>query len=213
MKRCALVIPSPLDLAPSSSGARRNDGPGVTARTLFGPAPCSGVRPAETSLRTDGPTDLDALLDRFDRLSFGLVRLEAYSLEEIRRAVDDLAEAVEVHAARAGPSALARHGSPLSEDRPRSPLGLEHDRFRTSVEQLRWFLAIVEREDHGGHRQALGQYGRVLVEALRRHRSDERRSERRTSDSRARTGLPPASPKRKERDTRARDGVDGRAGG
>jgi len=44
----------------------------------------------------------------------------------------------------------------------------------TSIEQLWWFYRVVEGEDHGGHRQALGQYGRILAEALRRHRAEER---------------------------------------
>ncbi len=56
----------------------------------------------------------------------------------------------------------------------RRGLAADHERFRTSVQQLWWFYAIVEREDHGGNRQALGQYGRLVCEALRRHRAEER---------------------------------------
>jgi hypothetical protein len=39
---------------------------------------------------------------------------------------------------------------------------------------LRGLLRIVERDDHGGNRQALGQYGRILAEALKEHRALER---------------------------------------
>ncbi len=49
----------------------------------------------------------------------------------------------------------------------------EHERFRQSLDQLAWLRGIIDREDHGGHRQALGQYWRLVLEALRRHLDDE----------------------------------------
>ncbi len=61
----------------------------------------------------------------------------------------------------------------------RARLAREHERFRTSVDQLVAILAVVEQDDHGGHRQALGQYGRIFTEALRLHRTDERPRRRR----------------------------------
>lgn len=100
--------------------------------------------------------------------------LEEYPLEDLRAAVAAVDRAVRAHLASAD-----RWGeTDLSEDeealRTVSVLRHDHGWFETSLEQLRGFLRVVERDDHGGHRQALGQYGRVLAESLRRHRRDER---------------------------------------
>jgi hypothetical protein len=118
--------------------------------------------------------ELDGVLEDFERFAVALVRLEPCSLEEVRRRVERFASAVETHleARRDLPS-----GTGSAEGLPTHPLGriaLEHERFRSSVEQLRGLLAVVEGDDHGGHRQALGQYGRIFTEALRSHRADER---------------------------------------
>jgi hypothetical protein len=106
--------------------------------------------------------DLDAEVDRFDRFSFGLVQLEPHPLGELHRAVERFTGEVANHLARS------------HAERIPSTLAQEHDRFRDSILELRSLLAVVEREDHGGHRQALGQYGRIFAEAMRRHRADER---------------------------------------
>ncbi|HYB63023.1 MAG TPA: hypothetical protein VEE86_01190 [Thermoplasmata archaeon] len=126
--------------------------------------------------------DLDDAVERFDRFAAGLVRLEPFSLEEVRRSVGTFVGRVERH--------LREHGGggppPSGEPRPRQPvrrgpdLGLEHERFRSSIVELSAYLAVVERDDHGGHRQALGQYGRIFAEALRLHRGDERAETART---------------------------------
>ncbi len=121
-------------------------------------------------LRTRG--DLNALVAPFDDFCYSLVRLEPHSLEDLRRAVGELAGALERHldvgAGGPGTAATARRGT--------SRLEREHERFRASVEELRGLLQVVERDDHGGHRQALGQYGRILAEALRAHLEEERAS-------------------------------------
>jgi len=119
--------------------------------------------PSVDGRSTSSPeASLDAEVDRFDRFAFGLVRLEPHPVDELRRSIDRFTGEVAGHLTR----------SP-SRDLP-SNLEQEHERFRESLVELRSLLAVVEREDHGGHRQALGQYGRIFAEAMRRHRADER---------------------------------------
>jgi hypothetical protein len=115
------------------------------------------------------PSDFDEMIEWTDRWSEGLVLLAEYPLPELRRAVDAVRGSVAAHAA-----SLA---SRLGDDPPgrgasdaRALLRADHAWFAISVDQFDWFLRVVEGEDHGGHRQALGQYGRLLAEALRRHR-------------------------------------------
>ncbi len=119
------------------------------------------------------PSSFPELVEWFDRFSLALVRLAPYTLREIREAVAAFDRGLATHL---GPQLRGAPVAPGLSDRPRTReelLAREHAWFRTSLEQLRWFLGIVEQEDHGGHRQALGQYGRLLAEALRRHLADE----------------------------------------
>jgi len=123
------------------------------------------------------PGTFDELVAWLERWSYGLVLIEGYSLPEIRAALLAVSEAVSAHRRAADPWLAAL--PPMDEETARGAKLLlsDHEWFETSLEQLWWFFHVVEKEDHGGHRQALGQYGRVLGEALRRHRSDERRLE------------------------------------
>jgi len=135
------------------------------------------------------PLDLDDLIDWFDRLGFDLVHLAEYPVEDLDRALTEFERAVRSHLA-GGQSPSNEDSERLGTDRART-LESEHARFLTSLEQLRWHFRIVEHDDHGGHRQALGQYIRVVAEALRRHREDERpvgRGSRTTSTSSPRVG-------------------------
>lgn len=125
----------------------------------------------------DVPTDFDDLIDWLERWSYGLVLLEEYPVVDLRQAVKQVESAVRAHRVATDQWAL-----PLLEGDGEAARGgkvvvSDHIWFETSLEQLGWFFRAVENEDHGGNRQALGQYGRVLAEALRRHRSDERRLE------------------------------------
>ena len=131
------------------------------------------TRPLDLPAVGRPPSTLSETVDWFDSLSYGLVRLEPYPLVEVRAAIAHFE------------LAMARHiGDPVGIDTPRGE-GSEADRllrvvasdhrwFATSFEQLWGLLRIVEGEDHGGHRQALGQYGRLVSEAVRRHLADER---------------------------------------
>lgn len=119
------------------------------------------------------PRGFDPLVEWWELASLRLVLLDDVPLEEVRAALRQLTGAVQAHCAEY--RVLLDRG-----DRAGTPsvpllriLSADHDWFATSLEQLWWFYGIVERENHGGHRQALGQYGRVLAESLRRHRSDE----------------------------------------
>ena len=100
------------------------------------------------------PCSLRELIPWFEEFSRGLVRLSDPSIGEIRAAIDALEEALRVD--------LAAHRA------PRDGAG-DAVRWREAFLQLRWLLGILEREDHGGHRQALGQYGLLVAESLRSH--------------------------------------------
>ena len=137
------------------------------------------------------PTDLDALVDWFDRLSYSLVLLEEYPPSELAAAVERIDRAVREHVRRVE----ATWGSAEAVDRTgrelRRLLASDHLRFAASLEQLAWFLHRVTDDSLGGHGQALGQYGRVFAEALRRHREDER------GDPPARSSAPGDPPREK----------------
>lgn len=120
------------------------------------------------------PADLDALIDWFERVSYRLVLLEEYRLNEIRSSLDSLDRSVRDHLRSTGGFRRRTGPSDSSKEELERLLMADHAWFRTSLEQLWWFFAVVEEDDHGGNRQALGQYGRVLAESLRRHRQMER---------------------------------------
>jgi hypothetical protein len=119
------------------------------------------------------PEDLDDRVDWFERVSTNLVLSEEYALADVRAAVVALRLSLSTHSAEPVPDLSGRDPVPGLRDRARL-LAADHAWFGRSMEQLDWFLGIVEREDHGGHRQALGQYGRILAESVQRHRRDER---------------------------------------
>lgn len=120
------------------------------------------------------PPGFDDVVDWFEQVSYGLVLLEEYPLPDVRAATESLKGAVRTHirGTRLPTPFRASPVTPIAQERVL--LESDHIWFGTSLDQLDWFYRIVEREDHGGHRQALGQYGRVLAESLRRHRTHER---------------------------------------
>jgi hypothetical protein len=118
--------------------------------------------------------EIDTALADFERFASSLVHLEPRPLDAVRQGVEQFVAVVQRHldgrATTDGQRSTAAEGAVTLTDR----LGLEHERFRASLEGLRGLLAVVVGNDHGGHRQAPGQYGRVLAEALRSHRADGR---------------------------------------
>jgi hypothetical protein len=135
--------------------------------------PFSAVVPVADPQLDPTPSELDPLVRWLEVASDGLVLLQAYRLDELRAMVRRVAEVVATHT-REYDGRLG--AAPLPGGRPATwaLLRADHAWFSVSLEQLAWFFGIVENEDHGGHRQALGQYGRLLAEALRRHRDLER---------------------------------------
>jgi len=131
------------------------------------------TRGSEVDLRAP-PEDLDERIEWFGRVSDRLVLLEEYSLPDLVFAVGQIEASVRDHLARTEslpPRPVARASGTEGLD---ELLRRDHARFHVSLEQLDWLLRIVSAEDHGGNRQALGQYGRLFTEALRQHRAEER---------------------------------------
>ncbi len=100
------------------------------------------------------PRTLPDLIPWFEQFSRGLVRLAHPSIAEIQTAIDALDSAL-----RVGAPPPMTSGTPAPDAGP----------WREALEQLHWLLGIVERDDHGGNRQALGQYGLLVAESLRAH--------------------------------------------
>ncbi|HTT73624.1 MAG TPA: hypothetical protein VMG99_05695 [Thermoplasmata archaeon] len=119
------------------------------------------------------PPGFDEAVDWLESWSLRLVLLEAYALDDLRAAVGAarsiLAAHMQTEVPDPGPSA------PRAQRELAARLRSDHAWFLGSIDQLGGLFAVVDAEDHGGHRQALGQYGRILAEAVRRHRRDERR--------------------------------------
>jgi len=130
-----------------------------------------GERPTIDPTRP--PAEFDALVDWFEAYCYRLVLLEEYPLRGVRETIHHAQAAVAAHMRVPIMPTPPRAGRGLEE--LRRVLVSDHAWFLGSADQLGWFLSIVEQEDHGGHRQALGQYGRILAEAIRRHRAEERR--------------------------------------
>lgn len=112
---------------------------------------------------------LGRIIESFDRLSYGLVLLEPYFIEEIAAAVRTLRRSVERHIETSRRIWEGEQGTSTRDSLLRRELRDDHARFRTSLEELNALLGIIRRDDHGGNRQALGQYGKILAEALRIH--------------------------------------------
>jgi len=127
------------------------------------------------------PPEFEAEVDWLERWSYGLVLLEEYPIPDLREAVAEVESSVRSHRATADPWVLPLLGGDEETARGARVVLSDHAWFETSLDQFWWFFRVVEREDHGGHRQALGQYGRVLAEALRRHLADEDRLRARNS--------------------------------
>ncbi len=171
--------PSPLCRIPlPGSGGEPLNLPGV--RATGDEAVTRGGQSEEDGSRAVLQSDLkrgETLVRDQLPLAQGLVRLEDFPLDHLIREVDRLERYLQGHSdawdgSLRGPQ--RGMGGPPSGRVHLDALREHHHTFRTSSEQVRWFLDVVLREDHGGHRQALGQYWRLVVEALEWHLAAER---------------------------------------
>lgn len=117
--------------------------------------------------------DLVALLKTTEPIAERLVLLSALPVEEILSAADRVQSTLVAHTDRADAFLRSLRGQRLTGRVPPELLLHEHRIFPDSARQLRWFLDLVLRDDHGGNRQALGQYWKLLCEALAKHLEDE----------------------------------------
>jgi hypothetical protein len=127
----------------------------------------------EVDLR-HAPEDFDALVDWLEDWSYRLVLLEGFPLADLRNAIRAVESGVRGHRQSADPWLRRLLEDAAETSRVARVVLHDHEWFDSSLEQFWWFFRVVEGENHGGHRQALGQYGRVLAESFRRHRRDER---------------------------------------
>jgi hypothetical protein len=123
------------------------------------------------------PAEFDPFLVWLAEVSDRLVLLEEFSLEEIRSGMKITRERVLEHLRSSTRSQSAPGSAPRAQELE-AIVRSDHDWFEISLAELAGLVRVVEREDHGGHRQALGQYGRLLATALTRHRRDEAELER-----------------------------------
>jgi hypothetical protein len=124
------------------------------------------------------PPGFDEFVSWLGEVSDRLVLVEGFPLEDVRRAVWLAHDRVRAHLRADLPVGSERTSKgPSRESTLWETVLLEHRWFETSLEELVGLLRVVEQDDHGGHRQALGQYGRILAAALERHRRDERELE------------------------------------
>jgi hypothetical protein len=156
-----------------TGGDRRSGGVGPARHRHSRATVGQTMPPARPDLRNP-PGELDALVDWFDRVSHALVLLDDMPLSDVRGAVAAFSAAVTAHRETDGGLSASDVPQDAGLLAGRQVLREDHDRFASSVRQLWWLCGIVEHEDHGGNRQALGQYGRLAAEALRRHRAEER---------------------------------------
>ena len=119
--------------------------------------------------------ELEQLCLEQGRIAEGLVRLAEYPVEALRAEVARAEELL----CRRHPASVARvveevGGTSVWEFRLSPASARDHPWFEDSVRELGGYLDCVARDPHGGNRQALGQYWRLLVEAVARHAAEER---------------------------------------
>jgi hypothetical protein len=114
------------------------------------------------------------MIDWFERVSDDLVHLGLRPWPEVRGAMAAVDRGVRDHMRALDPILASTVSLTPELTTLRTVLRSDHIRFFISLDQLEGLCRVVDGEDHGGHRQALGQYGRLLAESLQRHRGDER---------------------------------------
>jgi hypothetical protein len=119
--------------------------------------------------------DLGALVTEQSGVADGLVLLHDHPLSVLQRETDRLRQRLlERHPGSM--EWMLRGTETAGGDRAASRrIRAEHERFRASLAQLDWLLTIVRENDHGGNRQALGQYWRILLGSIVPHVEEETR--------------------------------------
>jgi hypothetical protein len=152
-----------------SSDARRRARVAPARRHLGSESDDNPVSPVPSRDRA-----LELLLEGQRSLADELVFLSTRSIRELERGVTELEREFRLHRTKWDPF-LRR---PMPEGFPYStgPLRLlwEHEMFVTSLKELRGLLQPLRVEDHGGHRWALGQFWRIVLETFTAHLEDER---------------------------------------
>lgn len=169
-----IIIPQTGSLTVAMSGGRVLEYLGPRAGEGFAHRYNLGFPSPRSSM--EGPAiqcnEIRRIVDDQIHFAESLVRLASFSQEEISSEVRRLRDAVL-------DSHLDSNLTIRSEVREvpsriiLARLESDHRIFPTSIEQLEWLLQIVRNDDHGGNRQALGQYWKLLLEALTRHLDDE----------------------------------------
>jgi hypothetical protein len=120
----------------------------------------------------DPPVGFDPLILWLDEFGRHLVLLDELSLSSIQAAVRVGRRRIVDHLHSDDPAGFIRASTPRIQELMEI-VRSDHRWFDSSLEELAGLLRIVEGEDQEGHRQALGQYLRILASALARHRRDE----------------------------------------
>lgn len=137
------------------------------------PEALAPTHPAGDRRGPDADPALWRVLSEQQEIADRLVGLEPIPLEALTGEIERLATCLLIeHPQKVRP--FLRGGS----ERATSPglarmLEREHRWFGESIGGLRELARILSVDDHGGHRQALGQYWRLVVESARRHLNDE----------------------------------------
>ena len=126
-----------------------------------------GPRAAVSPATTLSSEPLRALIRDQLAIADALVLLESVPLVRLEREVRRLDRALlreHVVRSRVG---LRLPGSASKEERQRAErLLADHRLFVTSLEQLHELNVVVATDGHGGNRQALGQYWKILLESI-----------------------------------------------
>lgn len=113
------------------------------------------------------------LLTTWRRLPDDLVHLEPVPADELDSAARELVSAFELHRNRLDLWLATSMDAHQASRRRAERLLADHQRFGESILELQTLREIVRQDGHGGNRQALGQYWRLVWEALARHLTEE----------------------------------------
>ncbi|MGC2034299.1 MAG: hypothetical protein WA761_02500 [Thermoplasmata archaeon] len=151
------------------------EAPGPPSKRLRRVHPRSTHRDGDLACTIQGLADLRALVTEQSGVADGLVLLHDPPFQVLQEEVERLRQRLLQHHPRSVEWIL-RELETAGGDRAASRrIRSEHERFTSSLGQLDWLLSIVRENDHGGNRQALGQYWRILLGSIVPHVEEETR--------------------------------------